>query len=512
MLLTVTTTQRPATDLGYLLHKHPDAARSFEVSAGIAQVFYPEASEGRCTAALLLEVDPVGLVRDRHGPASDAFTLGQYVNDRPYAASSLLAVTIRKVFGTAMKGRCDARPELAAAAIPLLIRIPALPCRGGPDLAGRLFGPLGWSVRTEPIPLDPAVPTWGHSPYVNLELTGMLRLADALNHLYVLLPVLDDGKHYWVGPQEVDKLVRAGSSAGDAAGGWLASHPDRTLITKRYLAHRRSLAAEAERALARLADADDSPPEAFTGRSPADGTNRTDGHDAADQRLPRLAEQRRAAILATLRSAGAHRVLDLGCGEGQLLADLLADPSFTEIIGYDVSPRSLDCAARRLRLDRLPDRQRDRLQLLQGALTYTDVRLVGYDAAVLAEVVEHIDPGRLAAAERAVFGHARPTTIVVTTPNAEYNARWAALTTGRLRHPDHRFEWSRADFAGWAGQVAKAYGYAVRLQPVGPDDAGTGPPTQLAVFTRGTDSGPDSSTDSSPVSGTGSGPAQGADQ
>jgi 3' terminal RNA ribose 2'-O-methyltransferase Hen1 len=482
VLITVTTTYRPATDLGHLLHKHPDAVRSFEVSAGVAQVFYPEATADRCTAALLLEVDPVGMVRGRRGPGGDAFTLGQYINDRPYAASSLLAVALRKVFGTAMKGRCDARPELARAAIPLRIRIPALPCRGGPELATRLFGPLGWSVRAEPIPLDPAFPAWGPSRYVGLELAGTLRLADALNHLYVLLPVLDDGKHYWVGPDEVDKLIGAGGEAG----GWLASHPERALITERYLAHRRPLAAEAERALARLAGADGSPADAFA-QPAAKGAGRlgaAGGHDAGDERMPPLAGLRRDAILAALRSAGAHRVLDLGCGEGRLLADLLADPSFTEIVGCDVSPRSLDVAARRLRLDRLGERGQGRIRLVQGALTYTDDRLVGYDAAVLSEVVEHIDPPRLDAVGRAVFGHAQPGTVVVTTPNAEYNVRWDALPAGRFRHPDHRFEWSRADFAGWARRVAERYGYLVRLLPVGPVDPELGPPTQLAVFTR----------------------------
>ena len=242
VLLTITTTRAPATDLGYLLHKHPGRVQSFEVSSGTAHVFYPEAADERCTAALLLEVDPVGLVR---GPG-DGIT--HYVNDRPYAASSLLAVALKGVFGTALTGRCDARPELAAAAIPLEVRVPALRCSGGAELAARVFGPLGWEVRAEAVPLDP--PSWGASAYLDLRLAGTVRLADALNHLYVLLPVLDDAKHYWVSTDEVDKLVRAGA-------GWLAGHPEKALITRRYLAHRRQLT---ESALARLADTDDLDP------------------------------------------------------------------------------------------------------------------------------------------------------------------------------------------------------------------------------------------------------------
>jgi 3' terminal RNA ribose 2'-O-methyltransferase Hen1 len=176
-------------------------------------------------------------------------------------------------------------------------------------------------------------------------------------------------------------------------------------------------------------------------------------------------------------------VLDLGCGQGQLVAALLKDPRFTEIVGVDVSVRALEWAARRLRLDRMGERQASRVTLLQGSLAYTDKRLKGYDAAVLSEVVEHLDLPRLPALEYAVFGAARPRTVVVTTPNVEYNVRWETLPAGDRRHPDHRFEWTRREFRDWAGAVAERHGYAVEFRPVGPDDPEVGPPTQLAVFT-----------------------------
>lgn len=178
------------------------------------------------------------------------------------------------------------------------------------------------------------------------------------------------------------------------------------------------------------------------------------------------------------------RVLDLGCGDGVLLADLLAEPSIAEAVGVDVSCRALAYAERRLRLERMPERKRDRVRLLQGALTYADERLTGFDAAVLMEVIEHVDPPRLAALEHAVFGAARPGAVIVTTPNAEYNVRYEWLPAGQLRHPDHRFEWTRAEFAAWAARVAEARGYQVRLAPVGAEDPEVGPATQMAVFTR----------------------------
>jgi 3' terminal RNA ribose 2'-O-methyltransferase Hen1 len=441
VLLTVTTTHQPATDLGYLLVKHPDRVHSFDVPTGTAYVLYPEAAADRCTAALLLDVDP-----QRLRAQQDTFELGQYVNDRPYAASSLLASALNKVFRSALRGVSKDRPELAAEPIPLEIAVPVL--RGTSDLATRLFAPLGWQVTATPIPLEPAI--GGDSRYVDLKLSGSVRLADALNHLYVLLPVLDDAKHYWVAPDEIEKLLRSGE-------GWLATHPEKVLITRRYLVHKKAYATTALQLL--------------------EGDETTD----EDAELPvtrkiSLAEQRRDAVLTALADSGAARVLDLGCGGGALLTALIKDRRFTEIVGADVSSRALAIAARRIHLERLGERVR----LFQSALTYRDDRLRGYDAAVLMEVIEHLDPPRLPALEEAVFGHARPATVVVTTPNVEYNVHYEGLTG--VRHSDHRFEWTRAEFQSWASRVAEAFGYEVTFRPVGDEDAASGAPTQLALF------------------------------
>ena len=469
MLLTISTTHSPATDLGYLLHKHPAKAQAFDLAVGTAHVIYPEATGTRCTAALVLEIDPVGLVRERKGSQPERFALGQYVNDRPYAASSMLAVALGRVFRTAMSGRCEARPELAATTLPLELRVPALPCRGGAAMAERQLAPLGWSVEARPVPLDPLFPDWGDSRYLDLRLTGELRLADALSHLYVLLPVLDDAKHYWVSPDEVDKLVRA-------AEGWLAAHPERNLITRRYLSHSGRLFREA---IDRLAEVDDA-----TDDELLDATTEAEVlTEPADKPVP-LAQQRHGAVLAALRAAGARSVADLGCGVGALLGRLLDEPAFARVAGVDVSARALEVAARKLRLDRMPTRRAERLELFQSSLVYTDRRLTGFDAAVLMEVIEHVDPPRLAALERTVFAHAAPGTVVVTTPNVEHNVRFEGLAPGALRHRDHRFEWTRAEFAGWAERVAAGHGYGVRLLGVGTDDPEVGPPTQMAVFTR----------------------------
>jgi 3' terminal RNA ribose 2'-O-methyltransferase Hen1 len=466
LLLTLTTTIAPATDLGYLLHKSPFRTHSFELSFGQAHVFYPEADDARCTAALLLEIDPIGLVRGRKGPSGAGRALEQYVNDRPYVASSFLSVAIAEVFGSALAGRSKERPELVSREIPLSARLSVVPCRGGEAFLRRLFEPLGYQVEATQHSLDEGNAISGPSRYFSVTLEGQKRLSDLLTHLYVLLPVMDDDKHYWVGEDEVEKLVRRGE-------GWLAAHPERDAITRRYLRHQHSLARQALERL--MAEELTAPDETAVAHAQEEAT--------LEQRIS-LNEQRLGAVIAALRQTGARRVLDLGCGEGRLVRALLADRSFAEIVGVDASHRALEIASARLRLERLPEAQRERVKLFQGSLTYRDKRLAGFDAAAVVEVIEHLDPPRLAAFERAVFEFARPAGVVVTTPNAEYNVKFEDLPAGRFRHKDHRFEWSRAEFERWARSVAERFGYGARFSPIGPVDPALGAPTQMAVFTR----------------------------
>lgn len=462
MLLTLTTTHAPATDLGYLLHKNPERPQSFSTSFGKLHVFYPEASAERCTAALLLDIDPVGLVRGRRGPSGENRVLERYVNDRPYVATSFLSVAISHVFRDAMAGRSKERPELASAVLPLHAHISMVPCSTGEGFLRNLFEPLGYQVAVQGHSLDDSFPQWGQSAYYTLDLRGEVLLADLLSHLYVLIPVLDDDKHYWVGDDEVQKLLKHGE-------GWLQDHPEREAIVARYLRRYRHLTKAAVAQLARDEEPDADEAEA-----------EHDKEEAAVEKPISLHEQRLRAVMDELKACGARRVLDLGCGEGRLLRMLAKDKQFEEILGLDVAHRTL--AVARERLDRLPPLQSNRVKLLQGALTYRDSRLAGYDAAAIVEVIEHLDASRLEAFARAVFEYARPTTVIITTPNVEYNAHWESLPAGKLRHRDHRFEWTRAEFEAWAGEVASRFGYTVRFAPVGPVDEVMGAPTQMGVF------------------------------
>ena len=461
MFLTITTTHTPATDLGYLLHKNPSRVNRVELSFGEAVIFYPEATAERCTAAMYIDVDPVALVR-----RGDAMSLGHYVNDRPYAASSFLSVALGRAFGTALSGRSKDRQDLVGVPLPLEIRVAGVPCRGGETILRKLFEPLGYEVEAQRRPLDPLFPAWGDSRYFDVTLRGTHTVHDALSHVYVLLPVLDADKHYWVGDDEVDKLLRHGE-------GWLSSHPEKNAIARRYLKHKKHLVREAVQRLTQddAEDVDEKQEKAAS------------EEETVEKKIS-LGEQRLARVLEVLKQHEAKTVIDLGCGEGRLLRELMRDRAFTRLAGMDVSTRALEVAADKLKIDRMPERQKERLKLFQGSLVYRDKRLEGWDAATAIEVIEHLDPPRLASFERVVFGEAKLPLVVVTTPNIEFNAKFESLPAGKLRHRDHRFEWTRAEFRTWAEGVAAKYGYAFEWLPVGAEDAEAGPPTQMGVFTR----------------------------
>ncbi len=467
MLLTIRTTHQPAEDLGYLLHKHPARVQSFDLAFGRAHIFYPELTPEACTAALLLEVDPVRLVRG--GPSAQADgLLAQYVNDRPYVASSFLSVAIAQVLRSALAGLSKDRPGLVDAAIPLTARLPCVPCRGGEPLLRRLFEPLGYTVNATRPALDDDVPAWGPAPYFSVELIRTCPLRELLAHLYVLIPVLDDEKHYYIGDEEVDKLLRFGE-------GWLATHPERDTIALRYLKHRHGLT---RTALARLAEGE-------TDAVLEDAVAAVNDREEAGLESPmNLNDERLHTVVELLRAAEATTVLDLGCGEGKLIARLLKHKQFMRIVGVEVAHSVLERAHQRLKLDELPERVRARVDLLHGSLVYRDARLAGFDAAACVEVLEHIDPSRLPSFERALFAGARPGLVLITTPNAEYNVKFTNLPSGAVRHHDHRFEWTRAEFGAWAEAVAARHGYTVELAQIGPQDPALGAPTQMGVFRR----------------------------
>jgi 3' terminal RNA ribose 2'-O-methyltransferase Hen1 len=459
MLLTITYNGQNTTNLGYLLYKNPYRPQMFELSHGNAYVFYPELTNERTTAALLLDIDPIDLARGKENSGG----LFDYVNDRPYVSSSFLSTAISKVFGTAISGRADEHQALSDSQIDLTAVITMLPCRGEQDMLNKVFEPLGYEVNYEAFDTDENFTTWGKSKYVNLTIRGKVRLRDLLKHIYVLIPVFDRQKHYWVGNDEVEKLLRHAED-------WLPNHPEKKYITSRYLKHLRPLV---NKAFTRLVSAD------------TDAGNVAPNDVASDETPEKklnLNTQRLGSVVAALKSCGAKSVIDLGCGSGNLLSLLVRERQFTRIAGMDASHLVLEYASEKLRLESAGDSMRERVKLFQGSLMYKDSRFEGYDAACVIEVIEHLDIPRLAAFERVLFESAKPPVVILTTPNRDYNIKYENLDEGNLRHSDHRFEWNRVEFREWASNVAGKFGYTVKFSEIGDTDEALGGPTQMGVF------------------------------
>lgn len=460
MLLTITYEGTNTQDLGFLLHKNPERAQQFVLSYGKAYVFYPEVSDQRTTAALLLDIDPLDLARGKAGSKDGG--LFDYVNDRPYSSTSFMSTAIVRIFGTAMSGRCEKRQTLADTPLKLTAEIFSLKDNGDTELAKELFEPLGYTVTTARTTLDDSFPEWGISPYIDLTISGTVRLSELLNHIYVLIPVFDTKKHYYIAEDEIEKLLGHGE-------GWLADHPYKEKITRRYFSARKSYARKALDIL--LADeiAFDS----------ADDTER----EEKEARTP-LNTQRLETVKNAVLASGASSVIDLGCGECRLTSLLLNEPQIKKVTACDVSVSELEKAAQRLHLDRMQPYRKNKLTLMQASLTYRDKRFEGYDCACVVEVIEHIEPMRIPAFERSVFEFAAPKTVILTTPNREYNANYEHMQENALRHGDHRFEWTREEFRAWTTHICERFGYTCEISGIGDADEIHGTPTQMGVFTK----------------------------
>jgi 3' terminal RNA ribose 2'-O-methyltransferase Hen1 len=414
---------------------------------------------------LLLDIDPIDLVRKpRGGHTRPSFALRDYVNERPYVASSMMSTALRTVFSTALAGTCKDRPDLVKERIPLEVGLPVVADATRGELVHQLFEPMGYTVTTGQLPAVTGLGATATPPFCSIEMQTVACLSEVLAHLYILIPVLDDQKHYWVGDEEVEKLVRHGM-------GWLEGHPLREQIALRYLRHQRRLARSALAAL----DRQTSP--SITGHGPSP-------LDRGESLKMSLSEQRYAAVVAALRGVHARTVLDLGCGEGRLIERLLAVPVAERIVGCDVSARALRRARKRLERRGVALGPGRRVHLIHGSALYQDERFRGFDAIAAVDVLEHLEPERIATFVGSIFGDAKPCGIVLTTPNAEYNALFPKLPRGDHRHIDHRFEWTRDEFAGWATEVGERHGYSVCVRGIGDVHEAYGQPTQMAVFRR----------------------------
>lgn len=466
MLLTITTENERAEELSYLLHKSPDKLQSFDITGGKAHVFYPEYTKTKCSVSLLLEIDTIELIRNIRLP-DNGFMLKNYINDRPYVASSFTSHSIATVFSSAMNGKCSLKPELIEVEMSFEVNISLLKIKGGnSEWINRIFVPLGYEVEYKRHVLNENFPKWGESNYYSLKLKNKLTLQKLLSQLYVLLPVFDYEKHYFISTNEIDKLLEKGRD-------WLITHPEKEMITKRYL---NNLKKYYNPALERLKD--DNEEDIY--QEDLEKLN-----EAEIEKKLSLNKQRLKAVFDKVKDSGFNSIMDLGCGEGKLLKMLLKDSKFSKITGMDVSFSELQKAKDNLYYDNLSDKQKERINLFQGSLIYKDERLKNHQIATVIEVIEHIELDMLRSFEKILFSYLEPQMIVITTPNSEYNKKYEKLSQESFRHHDHRFEWNRKEFLEWLNYIKDKYNYGFEVFEIGDIDKELGSPTQMAVLKTG---------------------------
>ena len=463
MYLKITTTDTNASNIGYVFHKHPERYQKEKLSYGEAHIFYPEVSEQKCSFAMLIDINSIQLTRNlQKSNYSGSFKLGDYVNDRAYVASSFLTAAIAKVLSSALNGKCSYDNTLATKKWNLTIQVGIVKAKGGEEQIKNYFEPLGYEVCINSFYLDEDFKNWGKSPYFKIELKASKTVQEVLSQLYVLLPVLDNNKHYFVNEMEVEKLLNKG-------GEWLKNHPAKEIITKKYLRYKKSYT--------RLAF------EHLIGEETSENSDKVELETMVEKKLS-IHGVRLHTVKDTLAKLGVQELADLGCGEGKLIRLLLREAQFKRILGMDVSYQTIEMAKKRLKYDELPLRLKEKLSLFQGSLTYRDKRIEGIEAVSLVEVIEHLDTTRLEALQRVVFEYTKPKYAIITTPNREYNVLFESLPEGKFRHSDHRFEWTRKEFETWANKIANRHAYKVSFEPIGDEHEIHGAISQMAVFKR----------------------------
>lgn len=459
MLLTISTTHFPATDLGYLLHKHPDKFQTIELTMGDAHIFYPEKSDEKTTIGLLLDIDTIKMVKNSR---NNDFILGQYVNDRPYVASSFMSVAISKAFSSAMNGKCKDKPELVEVKMPLEANISIIPApKGGEILIRKFFEPLGYEIKIERHTLNENF-DWGDSKYYTLYLKNTITIKDLLTHLYVLIPALDNDKHYFVNEEEINKLIEKG-------GNWLKNHPEKEQIIRRYLVNLGSLT---KKALKSINIEEEIKNEIETNAL------------EIPEKKQNLHDKRLQMVANAIQELGVKSVLDLGCGEGKLLKLLLKQKQLLKIAATDVAYKELLKAKENLYYEEMSPKQKERISFFQGSVMYKDRRMEGFEAIAVVEVIEHLELNRLKAFEQVLFQFAKPKYVILTTPNKEFNVMFDKMENEDMRHEDHRFEWTRKEFLDWANKISEKYEYYVEIKGIGEEEKNVGTPSQMAIFKK----------------------------
>ncbi len=442
MILNFNVKGENADKISFLLHKSPNKLHQFSLGFGSAYVFYSKYERNDVSFSLLVDIDPIDLVRGKNKNSQGIF---DYVNDRPYATSSFLCSAIAQVFSTALSGRSKEYEHLVKEEMEFKVEVVSLKVKTNLIMLNKIFDPLGYELEIKSHLLDEKIFGEEESNYVDLILKNKLTLQSVLQHLYVLIPVFDNNKHYFVNNDEVEKLLSKG-------GDWIDVHPEKDFITSRYLNSKFIDAKKLESLF-----------------------SKEQNKMIEERKKNSLNSQRLSQVTDVIESLNIKSLVDLGCGEGKLIKELLNNTSVEKILGVDISINVLKKAARKLKYDTV----KDKIELVQSSAVYYDERFTEYEAICLIEVIEHIDEQKLYLLKENVFNLVKPKYVIITTPNVEYNT---VYELDGYRHSDHRFEWSRSEFRLWCEEICNQYNYDVEYFSIGEEMETVGNSTQMGVF------------------------------
>ncbi|WP_141431100.1 3' terminal RNA ribose 2'-O-methyltransferase Hen1 [Bacillus sp. 03113] len=448
MQLSVKAVGDGAKILSYLIAKNPYNLYDRDEKSNRVRLVYTVFDEKEVEVVIFVTPDPVELVRN----SANAFDITQYINDREFAVSSLFCTNIRKALGTALNGKPkEEYQKWVNHPFELHMNFGPVASHLSDENIVELLHPLGYIVEIERGETNYSFELKQRSSSRFIHLKGQQTIQQALRHLFILIPVIDNYKHYFIDEHEIEKLVRYGE-------GWLDSHPLREYIIKQSLRF-----SELINQFPSLAKKDDE-----------------EEHSSAPK--VRLNELRYQAVVEKIKSLSQRAsIVDFGSGEGKLSVRLSNIPDVKEVLAVEPSETAQLRAIQRFEKASYNQTHVSPTPIL-GSLFYYDERLLNKDVMILCEVIEHIDEYRLPNIMKTIFREYQPKTLIVTTPNREYNEVYAMDEI--VRHSDHRFEWTRQEFKSKCETWIKNVLYSMEFEGIGLEHEEYGHPTQMCTFVR----------------------------
>ncbi|MCK1992095.1 3' terminal RNA ribose 2'-O-methyltransferase Hen1 [Peribacillus muralis] len=448
MQLTINASGNNVKAISYLLSKNPNNLYERKHKGHVVRLFYSTFTETEMEATIFVTPDPIELVKN----TANSYDITHYINDREFAVSSIFCSLIRSALGTALNGQPkEEHAEWVNHPFSFQFDFGPVVSTLSDNQLRELFEPIGYEVSITRPDIQYSFDMKDRSSTRTVSLKGLKTLQEGLRHLFVLIPVIDNYKHYYIDEKEIDKLERYGE-------GWLDDHPMRDFIYRQSLRFKEVYSI-----------VENKKPEMKK--------------DDKESKV-RLNDLRYEKIFDTVSQMHPSSVVDFGSGEGKLSVRLGFIEGVKEILAVEPSQSATLKALGRF--DKVKDKEKFVIpKPLWGSLFYYDEELKNKDVIILCEVIEHIDEHRLPKVMDTILQDYQPRALILTTPNREYNEVYDMEDA--LRHNDHRFEWTRAEFQQWCTARNHDDSYDLRFEGIGEEHVTQGCPTQMCVFERKVD-------------------------